>query len=89
MIPCGRYDQSFLRLSRDEQVATVRRNARQASEDLGHAIGRWRHAGLVADDDAMCHRCGGRLFIAYGTSALQPMVGARVFGTAFGSRCQS
>lgn len=88
MMPGAHYDASHLRLTRDEQIATARRDARLACEDQGHALGPWRSAGLVADDEARCVRCGDRLFLVYGSSGLQPMVGARVSGTALNRRCQ-
>lgn len=88
MIALARVDASTLRFSRDDQVAAARREARQACADQAHDMGEWRHAGFVADDEAVCRTCGGWLFITYGSFALQPLIGARVFGTAFGSPCR-
>jgi len=78
----------LLRLSRDQQIEKARADARQACVDQGHELGAWRHAGVIADDEAVCAPCGARLFILYGNAALQPLIGARVFGTAYGSRCR-
>lgn len=89
MMTLARVEASTLRLSRDEQIAAARREARQTCVDQGHRLGEWRHGGFVADDDAVCTVCGSWLFITYGTFALQPLIGARVFGTAFGSACRS
>ncbi len=91
MTPSGvRADASqLLQLSRDQQIEKARAEARQACADQGHELGAWRHAGVIADDEAVCASCGAYLFILYGNSALQPLIGARVFGTARGSRCRS
>jgi len=89
MITLARVDASTLRLSRDAQIAAARREARQTCADQGHVLSPWRHGGFVADDDAVCGVCGSWLFITYGNSAVQPLIGARVFGTAFGSPCRS
>lgn len=89
MIALARVDASMLRLTRDAQIDAARREARQSCADQGHVLSEWRHGGFVADDDAVCRVCGSWLFISYGISALQPLIGARVFGTAFGSPCRS
>lgn len=87
-ITLARVQASHLRLSRDEQIAAARREARQHCTDQGHTLGEWHHGGYIADDDAVCALCGSWLFITYGNSSLQPLIGARVFGTAFGSACR-
>lgn len=88
MIAPAQVTASTLQLPRDAQIAAARRDARQTCVAQGHVLSDWRHAGTVADDEAVCRRCGAWLFILYGTSGLQPLIGARVFGMAFGAPCR-
>jgi hypothetical protein len=81
-------DPLTLRLDRRAQIDRVRESARQACTDRGHTLGAWRSAGPVADDAAICETCGGRLFLLYGPALVQPLVGARIFGTAYGTSCR-
>lgn len=88
MITRAHVEAATLLLPRDAQIAEARTQARQVCADQGHVLSAWRHAGHVADDEAVCRICGAWLFIVYGSSGLQPLIGARVFGMAFGSACR-
>src|SRR5207248_2670608 len=88
MTPGSYYDASHARLSRDQQVTQARDEAWAAGVALGHELGAWHHAGVVADEEAVCRRCHARIFLLYGTNARQPLVGCRRYGTGSrSSRC--
>lgn len=83
----ARYTETHRQLPGPAQIALGRGDAREHATTLGHALGTWRPAGTVADDEAICEDCGRAAFVTFGMSIVRPLAGVRFFGSALHQRC--
>lgn len=81
------YDHEQQKLPLSAQIQLGRLDAREHATGLGHALGSWRSAGTVADDEAICEDCGRSVFLTFGRSVVRPLAGVRRFGSALVIPC--